>query len=321
MDRTDTQHARRSLLRKTLLKGLLFYILVPVLLLWLLARPIGDAVRQSRGAAGWILPAALGAVGLNWLVYTLIRRKRPSLLVFAHGVLCVLAVLIIAEEAIPKIENLTSTLITIGAFLALTALILLYFWLAARPSKFEHAAAVFIRVLLDMMLLVMIYQIARDFESKNAGADTWISIGFIIALIIGFSIPKIHAAYGRSAALRRKTGEAEGRIVQIVGETRLDRDDDYVTENHARVQYEVNGVEYETRAHISRYTTRKFGRKALVGQKLPVLYDPENPGDAFVKPIDRHFFDNRPLPRPEEDAGEDRAGDTDNEETEGTKEE
>ena len=304
MDRTDAQRARRLLLRKTLLKGLLFYFLIPILILWLLARPIGDAVRQSEAAMGWILPAALCLVGLNWLVYALIRRKRPSLLVFAHGILCVLAVLIIAEEAIPKIENLTSTLITIGAFLALTALILLYFWLAARSTKFEHAAAVFIRVLLDMMLVIMIYQIARDFESKNASMDTWISIGFIIALIIGFSIPRIYTAGRRSAALRRKTGETEGRIVQIIGETHLDRDDDYVTMNHARVQYEVDGISYETRADISRYTTRKFGRKTLVGQEIPVLYDPDNPGDAFVKRIDRHFFDNRPLLLPEEGAEE-----------------
>ena len=240
---------------------------------------------------GWILPAALCLAGLNWLVYALIRRKRPSLLVFAHGILCVLAVLIIAEEAIPKIENLTSTLITIGAFLALTALILLYFWLAARSTKFEHAVAVFIRVLLDMMLVIMIYQIARDFESKNASMDTWISIGFIIALIIGFSIPKIYAAGRRSAALRRKTGETEGRIVQIIGETHLDMDGDPVTNEYALIRYEADGAAYETRAEISRYAVRRFGKDAFTGREIPVFYDPADPAGAFADRIDRHFFD------------------------------
>ena len=68
-----------------------------------------------------------------------------------------------------------------------------------------------------------------------------------------------------------------------------------MTENHARIRYAVDGVQYETRAEISRYTTRKFGRKAFIGQEVTVRYLPENPGDAYADRIDRHFFDNRPL--------------------------
>ena len=295
MDRKDAQPSRKALLRNMILKGLFLYVLVPAAILWLLARPLGDAVRRAETAVFWILPAALGAVILNWLVYRLIRRKRPSLLVFSQGVLCLLAVVIILQEALPPIHAMTSALITSGAFLTLLYAMLLYFWFASRTTKFEHALAVLIRVLLDLLLVYMVYRIARDFESKLVSPDTWIAVGYLVMLIVGFSTPKILAAYRRSVSLRRKTGRAEGRIIQIVGETHLDRDDDAVTENHARIRYAVDGVQYETRAEISRYTTRKFGRKAFIGQEVTVCYLPENPGDAYADRIDRHFFDNRPL--------------------------
>jgi len=305
MDRTDTQRSRRVHLRNTILKGLFLYVLVPTAILWLLARPLGDAVRQDETAVFRILPAALGAVLLNWLVYRLIRRKLPSLLVFSQGVLCLLAVVIILQEALPPIHSMTSALITSGAFLALVCAILLYFWFASRTTKFEHSLAVLIRVLLDMLLVYMVYRIARDFESKLVSPDTWIAAVYLVTLVVGFSIPKILAACRRSAARRRKTGRTEGRIVQIIGETYLDRDDDAVTKNHARIEYTVDDVPYETRAEISRYTTRKFGRKAFIGQEVTVCYLPENPGDAYVDRIDSHFFDNRPLnPSSEEPEGE-----------------
>ena len=85
MDRTDAQPSRKALLRNTILKGLFLYVLAPAAILWLLARPLGDAVRRAETAVFWILPAALGAVILNWLVYRLIRRKRPSLLSFCFS--------------------------------------------------------------------------------------------------------------------------------------------------------------------------------------------------------------------------------------------
>lgn len=305
MDRTDTQRSRRIQLRNTILKGLFLYMLVPAAILWLLAKPLGNAVRQNESAVFWILPAALGVIVLNWMAYAAIRRKRPSLLVFSQGVLCLLAVVIILQEALPPIHNMTSALITSGAFLALVYAMLLYFWFASRRTKFEHALAVLIRVLLDMLLVYMVYRIVRDFESKIASPDTWIAIVYLVTLIIGFSIPKIVAACRRSAARRRKTGRAEGKIVQIIGETDLDRDDEAVTENYARILYAVDDTEYETRTDISRYTTRKFGRKAFIGQKVTVCYLPENPKDTYVDRIDRHFFDDRPLnPSAEEPEGE-----------------
>ena len=83
---------------KTAKRGicLVLYFLVPVLLLVLLAQPAGDAVRRSGTAAFLVMAAALGAVCLNWCVYMLIRRKRPTLLVFTHGILCLIAVELIA---------------------------------------------------------------------------------------------------------------------------------------------------------------------------------------------------------------------------------
>ena len=135
MDRKDAQPSRKALLRHTILKGLFLYVLAPAAILWLMARPLGDAVRRAETAVFWILPAALGAVILNWLVYRLIRRKRPSLLVFSQGVLCLLAVVIILQEALPPIHAMTSALITSGAFLALLYAMLLYFWFASRTTK------------------------------------------------------------------------------------------------------------------------------------------------------------------------------------------
>ena len=87
---------------KKLLISQIFYTLAPLLLLGFLAGPVQDAVRASDAAAWWILLATLGAVGLNWYVYYLLHRKRPSLLVFAHGVLCLLIVSVILLKRADK---------------------------------------------------------------------------------------------------------------------------------------------------------------------------------------------------------------------------
>ena len=79
--------------------------------------------------------------------------------------------------------------------------------------------------------------------------------------------------------------------MQIIGETSLDLDGDPVTRNHVRIQYTVEDRVYETRADISRFTTRRFGKEAFVGREVPVFYDPADPSDAFADRIDRHFFD------------------------------
>ena len=57
---------------------LVFYALAPLLLLVFLARPVRNAVLASDPAAWMILLAVLAAVCLNWAVYAVIRRKRPS---------------------------------------------------------------------------------------------------------------------------------------------------------------------------------------------------------------------------------------------------
>ena len=96
-----------------------------------------------------------------------------------------------------------------------------------------------------------------------------------------------------SAALLRATGLAEGRILQLIGETHLDRDDDLVPLHHARVQYAVDGTPYEARAAISLYAVRRFGRKRFIGRTVPVYYDPSDPAHAYTDRIDRHFFDHQ----------------------------
>ena len=77
---------------KRIIRRVFFYALVPILLLAFLAQPIGSAALASDTAAFLIQLAALAAVGLNWLVYTAVYRKRPSFVIFAHGLLCVLIV-------------------------------------------------------------------------------------------------------------------------------------------------------------------------------------------------------------------------------------
>ena len=82
--------------------------------------------------------------------------------------------------------------------------------------------------------------------------------------------------------------------MQVVGETSLDRDGDLVTLHHARVQYTVDDVPYETRAEVTPYAVRSFERKAFVGRTVLVHYDPADPASAFADRIDRHFFDRKP---------------------------
>ena len=52
MDRKDAQPSRKALLRNMILKGLFLYVLAPAAILWLLARPLGDAGRC------WCFPMA-----------------------------------------------------------------------------------------------------------------------------------------------------------------------------------------------------------------------------------------------------------------------
>ncbi len=294
MNKSDLLRILKSLFLVKIPTALLLYVLAPLLVLIFLAKPVADAVRASGTAVCYILVAAAGAVVLNWLIYSLIRKRRPSLLVFSFGMLCLLLVSVVMYDALPGFSPLASTLSYICALFALLFLFLLSYWLAIRNTKPSRAAAVVLRIVLALLFWGVVYQIYREIESRNVTADTWITIGFLIALLIGFNIPRLLPVCRRARFRRRTTGLAEGRIVQVVGETHLDRDDDSVTVYHVRVEYSVDNVPYETRADISRYTIRKFGREAFIGREVPVHYDPADPAQAYTDRIDRHFFDNDP---------------------------
>ena len=293
MNKTDFLLFWKHHLRTTVPRVLFFYILLPFMVLMSLAEPIRGAVLRSDTAAFWILPAAALAVGLNWYIYSAVRKKRPSLLVYAYGALCLLIVTAVTHGAYPSDHRMTSTLAVIGGFLLIGCLFLFSYWLASRPgrTKFAHGAAVVIWVILFLILAAMVYDAARDIETGLVSVDTWITFAGILLFILAACAPWILSSRRKAAARNRKAGLTEGRIVQIIGETRLDRDDDLVTRNHCRVQYTVDHVSYEARAPISRFTTRRFGRKNFIGLKVPVYYDPENPADTYIKKIDKHIFD------------------------------
>ena len=291
MDKTEIPRKSASRLLSAVLKFILLYALAPALLLCILARPIGSAACGSDAAAFLILLAALGSVALNWLVYLLIRRKRPSLLVYAFGLFCLLAVVFIEHDALPGYASLASTLALIAGFLVLMCLLLPSFWLAAHNTRLTRVIAVGLRIAAGVILFFMAYQIIRDIEIENITRDTWITLAILIVTVLVRFSPRIISAVRRKEAENRATGQAEGRIVQIIGETHLDRDDDPVTLQQVRVQYTVDDVPYETKGEITHYAIWKFGKAALVGRTVPVSYDPAHPADAHVNRIDRHFFD------------------------------
>ena len=286
-------------MEKKILKGFCLYALFPLLCLVLLAGPVGRAVRASDAAAFLILAAALACAGLNWLIYARVRRKCPSLLVFSFGLLCVLAVTLIAYEALPASSPTASTLAVIAGCLALAFMFLLSFWLAARRSKPAHVFAVGLWIAIGVLAFFMAVSVFRDFEIRRVTRDTWITVVILAAIIPAAFARRILSARRSSVFRRRASGLAEGRIVQLVGETRLDMDEDAVTDYHARVSYAVDGIPYEIRAGIRKLTMRRFGKKAFVGRTIPVHYDPENPAAAYADRIDRHFFDRQP-PVPED---------------------
>ena len=277
-----------------ILKGIFLYALIPALCLWLFPQPVGSAVRGSDSAAFLILLATLAAVVLNWLIYIMIQKKHPSLLVFAHGVLCLLLMALIEYSALPASGTLASTLSVIAGCLTLVYLFLLSFWLAAHRSRAAHVFAVGLWIVIGLIAFFMLCQVFRDFEIRQVTRDTWITIVILAALIPAAFVKKILASRRRASSRRRTSALASGRIVQLIGETHLDRDDDPVTDYHARVEYTVNDVLYETRADIYKITMRRFGRDAFVGREIPVHYNPDNPAEAFVSRIDRHFFDQEP---------------------------
>ena len=217
--------------------------------------------------------------------------RRLPLLLSGFGALCLLAAVIILYEALPVSSTLKPGLADIGGVLVLAALLLFSFWFAKRPSRPAHALAVGLRVLYWAILFAMGWQIIREIEVRNVTANTWITAGILAAGIPAFFAPKIIAAIRRRSACRKADHVAIGRIYQIIGETHLDMDGDPVTLDYALIRYETDGALYETRAEISRYAVRKFGREAFTGREIPVFYDPADPAAAFADRIDRHFLD------------------------------
>ena len=301
MSTPERPNSRKSVIGIMILKGLFLYAFFPVLCLTLLAQRIGDGARSSDWAAFCILFAAAACVCLNWLAYTLIHRKRPSLPVLAWGTFCLLLVVIIEQGALPAYESLTATLATIGGCLVLAILFLLSFWFAARRSRPAHVIAVGCWITVGVIAVLMLFRVIRQIESRTVSRDTWISIVILAALIPAAFSHRILSSCRRKKLRAKATGQAAGKIIQMIGETHLDRDDDLVTLYHARVQYTVDDVPYETRADISGFTMRRFGRKRFIGREIPVFYDPENPGKAFTNRIDRHIFDNDKNENPDDE--------------------
>ncbi len=292
MKMPEALRSRLPVIREVITRGIGLYVLPAVLCLVLLAGPIGNAARSSDAAVYLVLLAALGAVILNWAAYRAAQKKNPSMLVFAWGAVCVLLVLIVEYEALPNTKEILSTLAVIGGCLALTAMFLLSFFLAApHRNKLAHSTAVFLWVLIGFTFVFMIYRVWRDLEVGVATVDTWITLAVMIALIPAAFAMQIRRNRRRRKKILKADGLAEGTILQIVGETHMDFEDKYVTDYHAIIRYTVDGAEYQTKADIAKITTRWFGRKAFVGKTISVHYDPENPADAWTKKIDRHFFD------------------------------
>lgn len=273
---------------RTLLRILIFYIALPVCILLLLRAPIGSAVLADRLSSVWILAAALCAVGMNWLLYARLYKKRPPLPVFAYGVLCLLAVILLMQHALPVDDPLVSSLAFVGGFLALLFLYLFGVWCASRSTRTARVFTIIIQVILGMVLCLMALQILRDLESRRVTADTWITL---VIFLLTLNAAGILFYIRRTIRRRRTKAVAPGRIVQIIGVTGLDRDDDPFTRHRARIQYTVNGETYETHAKIAGITVRRIGRDKLVGWVVPVCYNPANPAEAWVERISRHVFE------------------------------
>lgn len=304
MSKSDLIRWLKAFFLVTLPKALFLYVLVPLLCLVFLAEPVRSAVRASDAAVFRILLAFMCAVGLNWLVYKIVRRKRPSLLVYAYGTFFLLLVSLIQYGALPGFYPMTSTLSYVCAFFALVFLFLLSYWFAMRNTRPSHTAAVILRILLGFIFWGVFYQIYREIESGNMTRDTWITIGFMVALLFGFNIPRFLPRYRLARERRRKTGQASGTIVQVIGETYLDRDENLATRDLLRIEYTVNDTVYETRLPVRRITVRRHGKAAFIGREIPVFYDPQNPDDAFVERISKHFFEDQPQDRADEDLPE-----------------
>lgn len=292
MNRPGLLRSGKKRLRIAILKNLFFYAFIPLLLLCLLSRPIAEAVRLSDSAVLGIPALFLAAVILNWLVYGLLHRNPPTLPVFAHGLFCLLAVTVLVQEALPPGHAYASLLAFLSFSFGMVSLLLFSFWLSSRGSKPALAVSVTIRIVLIALLFFMAWQVMEDVRTRNAAPGTWLTLGFVVAMIVAFNGRKIHAACRRHVLRRRQSGVAAGRIIQVFGETYLERDGDLANRYYVLIRYSVGDVPYETRAEIRRFTMRKYGRESFIGLEVPVFYDPSDPACAFVQRIDRHILEN-----------------------------
>lgn len=299
MDSSGFRRIAKKVFTLDVLKGFLFYILFPVILLVLLAEPIGNTARRSNAAAWGILAAALAAIAANWAIYRIINRKNPTTLVYTHGLCCLLAVGILEQEALPGDGAMAPVLSFINIALGMLALLVFSFWLASLPYRPAHAVAVTIRAVVGVGLFLCAWQVVRQFECGQVTLETGLTIAFIIAMIVAFNSRKLIALHNRNKERRRKTGRADGLTVQVFGESFLDREEELDSRYYAIVEYTVDGKEYETRADISRYALKHFGRKAFIGLEVDVFYDPSDPADTYVKKLNQYIFDSQPKEDPE----------------------
>ena len=292
MNKSDLLQALKKFFLTVLPKFLLFYALAPALCVIFLRRPIGDAACHSGTVAFLVLLTTLAVVILNWLAYKTVQKKRPSLLVYSYGILCLLITAFIQHEALPTASALRTTLAMVCGSLALLFMLVLSHWFASfRSSKAALALAVGLRITFGVVLFFAVWQVLRDFEIRHATRDTWLTIGVLILMLLAAAAPRLRSAYRVHTLHRRATGLATGTLTRIIGETHLDLDDDPVTLFHCTIQYSVDGVPYETHADATRFTLRKYGKENFLGRKIPVCYDPSDPASSYVNRIDRHVLD------------------------------
>ena len=219
------------------------------------------------------------------------ERGRRILPLSALGTFGLLAGAAVWFETQPPDSPARSPLAILVGTLTLAFLLLLSFWFAARSSKPALAAAVVLRIICAAILLAMAFRVYEDIRNRTANRDTWITAGVLAAGIPGLFGEKILKAFRHRAFYNRANHVAVGRIYRIMGETHLDPDGDPVTLCHALIEYAAEDRVYETRADITRYAIRRFGRDAFIGRPVNVFYDPADPASAFANKIDRHFFD------------------------------
>lgn len=220
-------------------------------------------------------------------------RKQPGLLACALGVFCLAVIDCAVYFSLPASDPLASTLAMIGGGLILAHLFLFSYWLAARPSKPAHVIAVGLWIVIGVLAFFMLAGVIRDFEIRQVNRDTWITMVILAALIPAAFFRRIRKTCRRRAFRKRTAGLTAGVITRFLGETRLDLDGDPVTNYHALIAYTVDGIAYETRADIYKFTLRLLGKDTLIGQEIPVHYDPADPACAYADRINRHFLDQQ----------------------------